>query len=169
MLARMNFEFFMALRYLKAKRRQAAISIITVISVLGVTAGVCALVISLAINNGFREELESRLLGATADINLVRKENDGIRNFDQLASRLAHVPHVVATAPSLYEEVLVSNGSRAQGVFLKGVEPGQEVKVGTLAAAFARGLARGFVRDLSQRRPYDRRQGSGDSFGSVRG
>ena len=108
MLTRMNFEFFVALRYLKAKRRQAAISIITVISVLGVTAGVCALVISLAINNGFREELESRLLGATANINLVRKENDGIRNFDQLSSRLAHVPHVVATAPSLYEEVLVS-------------------------------------------------------------
>ena len=53
---------------------------------MGVTAGVCALVISLAVNNGFREELESRLLGATADINLVRKEGDGIENFDQLAS-----------------------------------------------------------------------------------
>jgi len=97
----MNFEFFMALRYLRAKRRQAAISVITVISVLGVTAGVSALVISLAITNGFREELESRLLGATANINLVRTENDGIRNFDQLSKRLAHVPHVVATAPSL--------------------------------------------------------------------
>ena len=128
----MNFEFFMALRYLKAKRRQAAISIITVISVLGVTAGVCALVISLAVNNGFREELESRLLGATANVNLVRKENDGIRNFDQLSSRLAQVPHVVATAPSLYEEALVSSSSRAQGALLKGVEAGQEVKVGTL-------------------------------------
>ena len=128
----MNFEFFMALRYLRAKRRQAAISIITVISVLGVMAGVCALVISLAINNGFREELESSLLGATANINLLRKENDGIRNFDQLSKRLAQLPCVVATAPSIYEEVLVSHGSRAQGVVLKGVEPAQEVKVGTL-------------------------------------
>ncbi len=128
----MNFEIFMALRYLKAKRRQAAISIITVISVLGVTAGVCALVVSLAINNGFREELESRLLGATANISLVRTENDGIRNFDQLSSRLAHLPHVTATAPSLYEEVLISSRSRAQGVVLKGIEPAQEVKVGTL-------------------------------------
>jgi len=132
MKARMNFEFFMALRYLRAKRRQAAISIITVISVLGVMAGVCALVISLAINNGFREELESSLLGATANINLLRKENDGIRNFDQLSKRLAQLPCVVATAPSIYEEVLVSHGSRAQGVVLKGVEPAQEVKVGTL-------------------------------------
>ncbi len=119
------------------------------ISVLGVTAGVCALVISLAITNGFREELESRLLGATANINLVRTENDGIRNFDQLASRLARVPHVVATAPSLYDEVLVSKGSRAQGVFLKGVEPGQEVKVGTLL----RHLREGTLEGLSETFP----------------
>jgi lipoprotein-releasing system permease protein len=132
MLTRMNFEFFVALRYLRAKRRQAAISIITVISVLGVTAGVAALVISLAINNGFREELESRLLGATTDVNLVRKENDGIRNYDELTTRLARLPHVVAVAPSLYEEALVSSNSRAQGVLLKGVEPEREVKVGTL-------------------------------------
>ncbi|MFZ0960963.1 MAG: FtsX-like permease family protein [Terriglobia bacterium] len=139
----MNFEFFVALRYLRAKRRQAAISIITVISVLGVTTGVCALVISLAINNGFHEELESRLLGATTDINLVRKENDGIRNFDQLASRLAHVPHVVATAPSLYEEALVSSSSRAQGVLLKGVEPAEEVKVGSLLRHLREGSLEG--------------------------
>ena len=139
----------MAFRYLKAKRRQAAISIITVISVLGVTAGVCALVISLAINNGFREELESRLLGATANINLVRKENDGIRDFDQVSQRLASLPHVVATAPSLYGEVLVSHGSRAQGMVLKGVEPGQEVKVGTLL----RHLREGSLADLSETFP----------------
>src|SRR5208337_1528469 len=112
MMARMNFEFFMALRYLRAKRRQAAISIITVISVLGVMAGVCALVIALAINNGFREELEGSLLRATSNINLVRTENDGIRDFDQLSDRLARLPHVVAAAPTIYEEVLVSHGSR---------------------------------------------------------
>ncbi len=149
MLTRMNFEFFMALRYLKAKRRQAAISIITVISVLGVTAGVCALVISLAVNNGFREELESRLLGATANINLVRKENDGIRDFDSLSQRLARLPHVVATAPSLYEEALVSSSSRAQGALLKGVEADQEVNVGTLL----RHLREGSLAGLSETFP----------------
>ena len=149
MLTGMSFEFFVALRYLKAKRRQAAISIITVISVLGVMAGVCALVISLAITNGFREELESRLLGATANINLVRKENDGIRNFDQLSSRLAPLPHVVATAPSLYEEALVSSSSRAQGALLKGVDAEQEVKVGTLL----RHLREGSLKGLSETFP----------------
>lgn len=141
----MNFEFFVALRYLKAKRRQAAISIITVISVLGVMTGVCALVISLAINNGFREELENRLLGATANINLLRTENDGIRNFDQVAERLEKLPHVVATAPSLYEEVLVSSRSRASGVLLKGVEPEREVKVGTLLQNLREGSLAGLA------------------------
>ena len=99
----MRFEFFVALRYLKAKRKQAVISVITVISVLGVLAGVCALVIALAINNGFREELEKSLLGATANINLLRTQNDGIRNYEALTERLSHLPHVVADAPSLYE------------------------------------------------------------------
>jgi lipoprotein-releasing system permease protein len=146
----MNFEFFVALRYLKAKRRQAAISIITVISVIGVMAGVAALVISLAVNNGFREELESRLLGATANINLVRTENDGIRDFDQVAQRLSTRPHVVATAPSLYEEVLISHGSRAQGVLLKGVDPEKEVKVGTIL----RHLREGSLEALSETSPY---------------
>ena len=139
----MNFEFFMALRYLRAKRRQAAISIITAISVLGVTVGVSALVISLAINNGFHEELESSLLGATAHINLLRKENDGIRDFDSLSGRLGRLPHVVAAAPSLYEEVLMSKGSRAQGVYLKGVEAAQEVKVGTLLRHLKEGSLEG--------------------------
>lgn len=128
----MRFEFFVALRYLKAKRRQAAISVITVISVLGVTAGVCALVVALAINNGFRRELEQRLLGATADVTLLRASSDGIARYEELTERLSHLPHVVATAPALYEQVLVSSHSRAQGVVLKGVDPEREVRVGDL-------------------------------------
>src|SRR5579883_2306553 len=107
----MGFEFFVAMRYLKAKRRQAAVSVVTAISILGVLAGVSALVIALAINNGFREELERRLLGATANINLLRVANDGIKNYDELTSRLSRVEHVVAAAPVLYEEVLVSSHS----------------------------------------------------------
>ena len=149
MLARMSFELFVALRYLRAKRRQAAISIITLISVLGVMAGVCALVISLAVTNGFREELESHLLSAMADVSLVRKQGDGIRNYDQLAEKLSGAPHVVATAPSLYGEVLVSHGSRSQGMVLKGIEPDREKDVGT----FLRQLQEGSLAGLSQTFP----------------
>ena len=145
----MRFEFFVALRYLRAKRRQAAISVITAISVIGVVAGVAALVIALAINNGFREELEKKLLGATANINLIRSENDGIRDYEALAARLAKQPHVVADAPALYEEVLVSSHQRAQGIILKGVDPEREIKVGDLLerlrAMLVQGLAAGAV------------------------
>jgi lipoprotein-releasing system permease protein len=145
----MRFELFVALKYLRAKRRQAVISIITVISVIGVVAGVAALVIALAINNGFREELEQKLLGATANVNLIRSKNDGIRNYEALAARLARQPHVVADAPALYEECLVSSHQRAQGIVLKGVDPEREVKVGDLL----RRLKEGSLADLSKTYP----------------
>ncbi len=133
----------MALRYLKAKRRQSAISIITVISVLGVAAGVCALVVALAVNNGFRHDLEDRLLGATADVNLISKPNVGIPHYQQLAARLARLPHVVATAPALYEEVLISSQSRAEGIVLKGVDAKEEVRVGDLLTELKSGSLSG--------------------------
>lgn len=111
-------------------------------------AGVCALVVALAINNGFREELESRLLGATANINLLRTANDGIAHYEELADRLSRLPHVQAAAPALYEEVLASSRSRAQGVVLKGVDPEREVRVADLL----RHITEGSIEGLSPRR-----------------
>lgn len=149
----MRFSFFVALRYLKAKRRQSAISVITLISVLGVMAGVCALVVALAINNGFRQDLEQRLLGATANIMLLRTRNDGIVNYDQLTRRLSRLPHVVAAAPVLYEEVLASSSQKADGIVLKGVEPGEEAKVGDLLHRLTSGSLRGLTETYSDADP----------------
>jgi lipoprotein-releasing system permease protein len=149
----MRFELFVALRYLKAKRRQAAVSVVTVISVIGVTAGVCALVVALAINNGFREELEKRLLGATANINLLRRESGGIKNYEALAERLSHLPHVLACAPTLYEEVLVSIHQRAQGIVLKGVDPQREVQVGDLLTRLREGSLAGLAQSFPNADP----------------
>src|SRR5437867_12485152 len=115
----MRFEFFVALRYLNAKRRQAVISVITAISVVGVMAGVATLVVGLALNNGFREELEKRLLGATSNINLLRAANDGIRNYNDLANKLSGLPHVVGGAPAVYQPGLVSSPLPPQAVVLK--------------------------------------------------
>jgi len=125
----MCFEFFIASRYLRAKRRQAVISIITVISIIGVAAGVGSLVIALAINNGFRQDLQQRLLGSTAHVNLMRVENSGILNWEELVSRLQKQPHVLAAAPAIYEQVLISRGARAKGALLKGVLPRDERRV----------------------------------------
>ena len=90
----MRFELFIAARYLRAKRRQAVIGVITAISVLGVAAGVASLIIALAINNGFRQDLQERLLGSTSHVNLMRVENDGIRDWPALQQRLEKLPHV---------------------------------------------------------------------------
>jgi lipoprotein-releasing system permease protein len=128
----MRFELFIASRYLRAKRRQAVIGVITAISVVGVMAGVASLIIALAINNGFRQDLQDRLLGSTAHVNLLRVQADGIRNWRELLEGMSKQPHVVAAAPALYEQVLVSRGARATGMVIKGVLPEYENKVSEL-------------------------------------
>src|SRR5438105_1752499 len=128
----MQFELFIAARYLRAKRRQAVIGVITAISVIGVAAGVASLIIALAINNGFRQDLQQRLLGSTPHVSLMRVANDGIRDWRPLLDRLSHEPHVVAAAPAIYEQVLVSRGARAKGIILKGVIPQEEERVSRL-------------------------------------
>jgi lipoprotein-releasing system permease protein len=125
----MSFELFIASRYLRAKRRQAVIGIITAISIAGVTAGVASLIIALAINNGFRQDLQNRLLGSTSHVQLLRVESDGIRSWQPLLERLRKEPHVVAASPAIYEQVLVSRGARAKGAVLKGILPDYERKV----------------------------------------
>jgi lipoprotein-releasing system permease protein len=137
----MQFELFVAARYLRAKRRQAVIGIITVISIIGVAAGVASLIIALAINNGFRQDLQDRLLGSTSHINLLRIESDGIRDWETLLARLEKQPHVIAGAPAIYEQVLISRGARAQGGILKGIVPGDERKVSTILDSVTEGSA----------------------------
>jgi lipoprotein-releasing system permease protein len=128
----MRFEFFVATRYLRAKRRQAVIGVITGISIAGVAAGVASLIVALAINNGFRQDLQNRLLGSTSHVNLLRIQSDGIKDWRPLMERLSKEPHVVATAPAIYEQVLISRGPRARGAVLKGMIPAYEKKVGDL-------------------------------------
>ncbi len=137
----MQFELFVAARYLRAKRRQAVIGVITVISILGVAAGVASLIIALAINNGFRQDLQERLLGSTSHINLLRVQSDGIRNWQELLSRLEKQPHVLAGAPAIYEQVLISRGARAQGAILKGILPQDERKVSDILDTIKSGSA----------------------------
>ena len=128
----MKFELFIATRYLRAKRRQAVIGVITAISIIGVAAGVASLIIALAINNGFRSDLQDRLLGSMSHINLMRVTNDGIKNWRELLAQLEKQPHVVAGAPAIYEQVLISRGARAQGALLKGIVPADERRVSAL-------------------------------------
>jgi lipoprotein-releasing system permease protein len=137
----MRFELFIATRYLRAKRRQAFIGIITGISIVGVAAGVASLIVALAINNGFRQDLQERLIGSTSHVSLLRIADDGIKDWPPLFERLSKQPHVVAAAPAIFEQVLISRGPRARGAVLKGMIPSYERKVGDLLNSVKEGSA----------------------------
>lgn len=149
----MRFELFIASRYLRAKRRQAFIGIITGISIAGVAAGVASLVVALAINNGFRQDLQQRLLGSTSHISLQRIADDGIRDWPPVMERLSHEPHVVAAAPAIFEQVLIARGPRARGAVLKGMIPKYERKVGDLLNSVTEGSAAALEDEKNPRFP----------------
>jgi lipoprotein-releasing system permease protein len=159
----MRFEFFVATRYLRAKRRQAVIGIITGISIAGVAAGVASLIVALSINNGFRQDLQDRLLGSTSHVNLLRIESDGIKDWRPLMDRLSKQPHVVATAPAVYEQVLISRGARARGAVLKGMIPAYERKVSDLL----RSVNIGSADALEEEPPAGRNAGTASEPGSA--
>ena len=137
----MRFELFIAARYLRAKRRQAVVGVITAISVIGVAAGVASLIIALAITNGMRRDLQERLVGSTAHVELMRVAGDGIRDWQPLLERLKTVPHVTAAAPGLWEQVLVARGARSNGALIKGIVPADERTVSDLLKTVVEGSA----------------------------
>lgn len=117
-----TFEWFVAWRYLRARRKQTVISMVTLISILGVTAGVAAMIVALSISSGFRENLQDKLLRGTAHLNVTPVlGSEGIANPVELASRIREVPGIRSASAALYGPVLMSTGSRQDGVMLKGI------------------------------------------------
>jgi len=145
-----TFEWFVARRYLRAKRRGSALSLITVISISGVAAGVMALLIGVAVNNGFRNTLQQNLLGATPHVIVLEKEPGyGIENWREVSAAIRKVPHVSAATPALWGEVFLSGPLRSSGAFLKGVleDPAafEQIK---------RHIKEGSIEQLSESRGY---------------
>ncbi len=138
----MRFELYVAARYLKAKRRQAVVGVVTAISVAGVTAGVAALIIALAITNGMRRDLQDKLLGSSAHVQLMQMEGRGISDWRPLLARLRNVPHVIAASPGLYEQVLVARGARDGGALIEGILPDDERTVSDLLSTATSGAVR---------------------------
>lgn len=128
----MRFEFFLAARYLRAKRRQAVVGVVTAISIAGVAAGVAALIIALAITNGMKRDLQDKLLSNSSHVQLMRVQADGIRDWEPLFNRLRHLPHVVGASPGIYEQVMVARGARDGGAMIEGILPDQEKTVSDL-------------------------------------
>lgn len=125
----MKFELFVALRYLKAKRKQTMVSVISAISVLGITAGVMALVIALALSTGFREDIQAKIVGATSYINLLRIDGTPLQDYQGLLATMARVPHVTGVAPAIFNQVFIESAARDQGAILKGIDPAREREI----------------------------------------
>ena len=118
----MKFEWFVARRYLRSPYRPAVLRLVTAFSVIGVAAGVATLVIALAMNTGFRETLQDRLLGVTAHVSLTRPGAGGIRDYEALASKFAAMPGVRSVTPAVYQTVLFTFAKEARGVVTKGID-----------------------------------------------
>ncbi len=122
------FELFLSLRYLRAKRKQAFVSVITVISVLGVMVGVMALVVVLSVMNGFRADLMSKILGVNSHI-LVLKHGGAFDNYQEIVKRVEKIGGVVASTPFIYAQVMVNSPGNASGAILRGIDPKSEARV----------------------------------------
>jgi lipoprotein-releasing system permease protein len=118
----MKYELFIALRYLRARRRQAAVSVITAIAIAGITLGVAALVIAQALISGFRADVQDKILQGTAHLNLLKEDNSGIENYRELIERASAIPGVSAASATIYAQVLLSSNGRQEYSVLKGVD-----------------------------------------------
>ncbi len=126
----MAYELFIALRYLRAKRRQTAVSVITAIAVTGITVSVAALIIAQALISGFRSDVQEKILQGTDHLNLLKEDNSGIENYRELVKGISKVPGVKEVSATIYAPVLLSVDGRLEQAVLKGVdiEAGQSAK-----------------------------------------
>jgi lipoprotein-releasing system permease protein len=125
----MKYEWFIGLRYLRAKRKQTFISIITIISIAGVTVGVMALIVVLAVMTGFEKTLKEKILGTQAHLVLLKAGQEGMDHYEEVAKKVERVQRVVSAAPFIFNQVMLSSEANVSGVVLKGIDPDRVGKV----------------------------------------
>ncbi len=128
------YEILVGLRYLRAKRRQRTISLNTFISITGITLGVAALIGTLGIMTGFKEDLQAKILGTTAHVIVQERGTNDMKGYADLVHQIEAVPGVVAAAPFIFKQVLVTSKTAVQGIILRGIQPLQEMQVTDLQA-----------------------------------
>ena len=127
------YEIFVGLRYLRAKRRHRTISLNTFVSVAGITLGVAALIGTLGIMTGFKEDLQAKILGTTSHIVVHDRSKEGMAGYDELTARVEQAPHVLAATPFVFRQVLLTSASAVQGIVLRGIDQQRERRVTELA------------------------------------
>jgi len=139
----MNFEWWLTLRYLTAKKDKF-LSVINFVAIAGITIGVMALIIVIGVMTGFDHDLREKIVGANAHI-LVERET-GVRNYIALNERLKSLPEVIASTPYIQGNVFLEEGNRAASLLLRGVAPATEGGVTRINSY----LAQGKVADLKE-------------------
>jgi lipoprotein-releasing system permease protein len=152
----MRYEWFIGLRYLKAKRKQTFISIITIISVVGVWLGVTAMIIVLSVFSGFEKTLQEKILGTQAHLVLLKASQEGMDHYEEVAKKVQEIRGVVSAAPFILNQVMLSSESNVTGGVIKGVDPDRVGKVTELA----QNIKAGRLQDL---------KGESDSPGIILG
>jgi lipoprotein-releasing system permease protein len=142
----MPYELFIGLRYLRARRKSAFISIITLISTAGVALGVMALIVVIAVMTGFEEDLKEKILGTNAHV-VVLGSGGPIPGYRGVMERLEGMDGVEAATPFVYNQVMIANGRNVSGVVLRGIEPASDMRVTNLHRA----MDQGKLADLDQR------------------
>ena len=142
----MSFEFFVGLRYLRAKRKQTFISVITFISIAGVTLGVMAMMVVLAVMTGFGKDIRSKILGANAHIRIMSRSGT-LDNYQEVMAKIQEVHGVKAAAPFILTQVMLRHGSQASGAVLRGIDPSRAGRVVDLEKS----VIEGDLQDLTEK------------------
>jgi lipoprotein-releasing system permease protein len=129
-----GFEWFVGLRYTRAKRKNHFISFISTTSMIGIALGVAALIVVLSVMNGFQEELRARILGVAAHVQITQA-NQRLSDWQELQNKVIHAPHVQAAAPFVMAQAMLSGTDAVQGTIVRGVLPEYEKKVSELSSA----------------------------------
>src|SRR2546429_1283135 len=143
------YEVFVGLRYLRAKRRNRTIAFNPLVSIIGVTIGVAALIATLGIMTGFKEDLQSKILGTNSHIIITTRTGETIKDYAALTDKVATVPEVVAATPFIFKQVLLTSESGSHGVVLRGIEVRRESTV----TEIAKNLRAGKPEDLEADQP----------------
>ena len=122
----MSYEFFIAKRYLRSKRKTKFVSVITLISIGGVLIGVTALDFILSMMNGFEKEVRSRIIGTTAHVSVFSTYEEGIDNYQELIPEIRKVKHVENVAPYIYYKAAIASKTGSDGIVVRGIDPEKE-------------------------------------------
>lgn len=138
------YEIFVGLRYLRAKRRTRTISLNTFISITGITLGVAALIGTLGIMTGFKEDMQAKILGTTSHVVVQPRGKQTLSGYEDLVRKVEKVPGVTAATPYVYQQVLLTSKTGVRGVVLRGIDPDKEPEV----TEIIKNVTSGTVQDL---------------------